>query len=176
MLRHVSCTIALAFAAALMCQPAFASTPSEGTQTANATVQKVAPTKRSRLLYLSLPDSVIHAFKYPVQKIRSWFSHDRAKPAVDADENGYAAKGSSPYPQALSPDSDAHRRTSMYIGLTQPNTSTNPPSPYLHDTTIADASGCGTAAPAHGASADSQEGEIKGTLLNGLSVGLCMRF
>ena len=176
MLRHVSCTIALAFAAALMCQPASASAPSEGTQPANASVQKVTPTKRSRSLYLSLPDSVIHVFKYPVQKIRSWFSRDHAMLAADANKNSYAAKDSSTSPQDLLPDSATRRRTSMYIGLTQPNTSANPPGPYLNDTAIADASGCGTTPPDHGASVDSQESENKGTLLNGLSVGLCMRF
>jgi len=175
MRRHFTRTAAFAVGAVLMCQLAFASAPAEETQAPNRDVQKETPVKKSRPLYLSLPASVIHAFRHPVQKIRSWFSHDHARHAADAGNNPDARTDSSVSAAALLPERQTHRRTSMYIGMAPPPVPSDEPGPYRHDA-AADARSCGNADNTRGGSAGAPDTDIKGPLLNNLSVGLCMKF
>jgi hypothetical protein len=175
MLRRFSCTVALAVAAAFVCQLALASAPDEGTPAPNRDVQKEAPAKRHRPLYLSLPDSVVHAFRHPVQQIRSWFSRDHAKRAA-ADKNGQM--NSSVPAQAAFPGRETRPRASMYIGMAPPAVPSDEPGPYRQNALAADANGCGNADNSHVSNGppDTSERDARGPLLNGLSVGLCMKF
>ncbi len=173
--RHFSKTAAFAVAAAFLCQLAFASAPDEETAAPNGSDQKVTTVERPRPLYLTLPESVIHAFKYPVQKIRSWFSHKHATHAAGVDKS--SPMNSSVPAQGLMPDREKRQRTSMYIGMSPPPVPSDAPGPYRQNAVAADASGCGNTDGTRGsASTDSSERETRGTLLNGLSVGWCMKF
>ena len=171
--RHFFKTAAFAVCAVFICHLAFASTPDEGTPASNDAVQKQTAAKHSRPLYLTLPESVIHAFRHPVQHIRSWFSRDSVKNANDY-KNATADAATSA--QALAPGSETHQRTSMYIGLSPPAAATpDSPVPYRQNA-AAETGDCGSADSTNSGSANSPERDTRGSLLNGLSVGLCMRF
>lgn len=165
-----------AVGAAFVCHLAFASAPAEQTQAQNGNVQKEVPTKRTRPLYLSLPDSVIHVFKKPVERIRGWFSRDQAAHVADVDKNKNTQMNSSSPAPALMPEREMRPLTSMYIGLAPPAPPADPPGPYRHDPAAANDSNCGTVDRTRGGPAENPEKDTKGLLANGLSVGLCMRF
>jgi hypothetical protein len=171
--RHLIKTAAFAVGAVLFCHLAFASAPDERTPGSKDAVQKQVTVKHSRPLYLTLPESVIHVFKYPVQHIRSWFSHDSAK---NAGNNKDAVTNSAASAQDLSLGSRAHQRTSMYIGLSPPVPATPDSPPPYRQNAAADTGSCGSADTTYGSSTDGAERDTRGSLLNGLSVGLCMKF
>jgi hypothetical protein len=175
--RHFIKTAAFAVGAVLFCHLAFASAPDNGMPGSNDNVQKQATVKHSRPLYLTLPESVIRVLQHPVQHIRSWFSHDSARKADGAGDSKNASTDSAASAQALLTGSGTHQRTSMYIGLSPPVTTTpDSPPTYRQNAVATETGNCGPVDSAHSGSADSTERDTRGSLLNGLSVGWCMRF
>ncbi|MHB8534584.1 MAG: hypothetical protein ACYDBW_03970 [Sulfuricaulis sp.] len=173
--RYNSSTAAFAVGAALLCHLAVAAASGEATPAPAGGVQKKAPTQHSRLLHLFLPDSVIHAFKKPAQRLRAWFSHDGAGHAAGADAVKNIPKYSALPAPGLSPDSEVHQRPSLYIGMTPPVTPTTTASAYQNNA-FADTGACGTAYPTRGGAVDIPRSDSKSPLLSGLSVGMCVRF
>ncbi len=175
--RYFFRSVTLAVCTALLCLSAHAATPPEGAPAPNGKAQAAAPAKPSRPLYLSLPASVIHAFKKPVQRIRAWFSRDHAKQADVAGNDKNTRMGSAATAPTFTPERKIRPRSSMYIGLAPSSLPTDTPGPYHYSAAAADDNGCGTADRSRSGSTGAPEVDTRGShLMSGLAVGFCMKF
>jgi hypothetical protein len=173
--RYFFRSAALALCAALACFSVHAATPPEG-RPADKAPAAAAP-KSSRPLYLSLPESVIHAFRKPVQRIRAWFSHDHAKPALGADADKGSSTDSAAIAPGFVPGPASRPRSSMSFGLAPSLVLPEAPGPYRYSASSTDDSRCQAFNQARDSSTQSLETDNRSShLLSGLSMGFCMKF